>query len=169
MSPAEPFPLQIPGDARRAFCSDDATRRFARVARLERGSHVLVLGCGSDERAVLTLVQDVGCTVVAADSDEAALGALRQKLAPYELGDRVEFQRVDPLALNFPPGAFEAILIPSRVQFPLTTALRSLRSLLAMQGRLGLVYPARVGRKVPQAVLDFWAKRLGEWGLLDEP
>jgi SAM-dependent methyltransferase len=161
MSPAEPFPLYFPGDARRAFSSDDATRRFARVAQLEPGAHVLVLGCGAAEAPVLTLVQEAGCTVVAADTDEAALASLRQKLAPLGLGDKVELKRVELGALDFPPGAFEAILIPGRVLYPLPTALRSLRSLLAIQGRLGLVYPARVGRQTPQSVLDFWQKRLG--------
>jgi SAM-dependent methyltransferase len=161
MSPAEPFPLYIPGDARRAFSSEDATRRFARVAQLERGAHVLVLGCGSDAAPVLTLAKDLDCTVVAADADEAALAVLREKLAPHGLGDKVELERVDPLALHFPPGAFEAILIPGRVLYPLSAALRSLRSLLAVQGRLGLVYPARVGRQAPPAVLGFWQNRLG--------
>lgn len=161
MSSAEPFPLYIPGDARRAFSSEDATRRFARVAQLEHGAHVLVLGCGSDAGPVLTLVRELGCTVVAADADEAALAALREKLAPLGLGDKVEVQRVDPNALNFPPGAFEAILIPGRVFYPLSTALRSLRALLAVQGRLGLLYPSRVGRQAPPAVLGFWQNRLG--------
>ena len=122
---------------------------------------MLVLGCGADEGPVLTLVRELGCTVVAADADEAALAALREKLAPHGLGDKVEVQRVDPNALHFPPGAFEAILIPGRVLFSLSVALRTLRSLLAVQGRLGLLYPARVGRQAPPAVLGFWQNRLG--------
>ncbi len=161
MSSAEPFPLYFPGDARRAFSSDDATRRFVRVAQLEPGAHVLVLGCGAAEGPLLTLVQEAGCTVVAADTDEEALASLRHKLAPMGLGDKVEVKRVELGALDFPPGAFEAILIPGRVLYPLPTALRSLRSLLAIQGRLGLVYPARVGRQAPEGVLEFWKKRLG--------
>lgn len=161
MSSAEPFPLYHPGDARRAFGSDDATRRFARVAQLEAGAHVLLLGCGADAGPVWTLVRELGCTVVAADTDEAQLAALREKLAPHGLGDKVEVRRVELDALNFPPGAFEAILVSGRVLYPLTTALRSLRALLAMQGRIGLLYPARVGRQAPAPVLEFWRKRLG--------
>ncbi len=74
MSPAGPFPLYYPGDARRAFGSDEATRRFARVAQLEPGSRVLVLGCGPNTAAVL-LARDLGCSVVAADTEEANLTA----------------------------------------------------------------------------------------------
>lgn len=161
MSPAEPFPLYHPGDARRAFCSDDATRRFARVAQLEPGAHVLLLGCGSEAGPVWTLVRELGCTVVAADPDEAQLTALREKLAPHGLGDKVELRRMELDALNFPPGAFEAILASGRVLYPLTTALRTLRPLLAVHGRLGLLYPARVGRQAPAPVLEFWHQRLG--------
>lgn len=159
MNPAEPFPLYIPGEARRAFRSDDATRRFARVAQLEPGAHVLVLG--ADAGPVLTLVRELGCTLVVADAEEAPLAALREQLTPEELGDKVELRRVDLNALHFPPGAFEAILIPGRVLSPLTQSLSSLRALLAVQGRIGLVYPARVGRQAPPEVLGFWQNRLG--------
>ncbi|XXF75291.1 methyltransferase domain-containing protein [Myxococcaceae bacterium GXIMD 01537] len=161
MSPAEPFPLYFPGDARRAFSSEEATRRFVRVAQLEQGAHVLVLACGTDDASVATLIQERGCSVVVADPDEAALSSLRQKLAARGLADRVEMKRVDLGALAFPPGAFEAILVPGPVLYPLPTALRTLRALLGMQGRVGLVYPARVGRRAEAPVLDFWKRRLG--------
>ncbi|MFP2905360.1 SAM-dependent methyltransferase, partial [Pyxidicoccus sp. 3LFB2] len=60
MSPAEPFPLFHPAGVRRAFASDDSTRRFAKVAQLEPGSRVLVLGCGPDGHAALLLARELG-------------------------------------------------------------------------------------------------------------
>jgi SAM-dependent methyltransferase len=144
MSPAGPFPLYYPGDARRAFGSDEATRRFARVAQLEPGSRVLVLGCGPNTAAVL-LARDMGCSVVAADTEDANL-----------TGVRVDLDR-----LSFPENEFDGVLVQGRVYFPLEASLKSLRRFLAPQGRLGLTYPAKVGRFTAKSALEFWEKRLG--------
>ncbi len=159
MSPAGPFPLYYPGDARRAFSSDEATRRFARVAQLEPGSRVLVLGCGHGNASIL-LARDLGCSVVAADPEEAPLVPLRERVRALGLADRVETRRVDLERLGFPDEEFDAILIQGRVFYPLATALSSLRRLLARRGRIGLTFPARVGRYTPKAVLEFWEQRL---------
>jgi SAM-dependent methyltransferase len=165
MSSAGPFPLYFPGDARRAFGSDEATRRFARVAQLEPGSRVLVLGCGPNTAAVL-LARDMGCSVVAADTEDANLTAVRERVRALGLGDRVETRRVDLDRLSFPEGEFDAVLVQGRVYFPLETALKSLRRFLAPQGRIGLTYPARVGRYTAKSALEFWEKRLGAAPLL---
>ena len=142
MSPAGPFPLYYPADARRAFGSDEATRRFARVAQLEPGSRVLVLGCGPVASPVL-------------------LAPVRERVRALGLGDRVETRRVDLDRLGFPDGEFDAILTQGRVFYPLHTALTGLRRMLARRGRLGMTFPARVGRFTAKTALDFWEKRLG--------
>jgi SAM-dependent methyltransferase len=160
MSSAGPFPLYYPGDARRAFGSDEATRRFARVAQLEPGSRVLVLGVGPNTAAVL-LARDMGCSVVAADTEDALLAGVRERVRALGLGDRVETRRVDLDRLSFPEGEFDAVLVQGRVFFPLEKTLQSLRRFLAPQGRIGLTFPARVGRFTAKAVLEFWEKRLG--------
>jgi SAM-dependent methyltransferase len=165
MSQAGPFPLYYPGDARRAFGSDEATRRFARVAQLDPGSRVLVLGCGPNN-APLLLARDLGCSIVAADTEDALLASVRERVRALGLGDRVETRRVELNRLGFPEGEFDAILIQGRVFYPLPTALSSLRRLLAKRGRIGLTFPARVGRYPAKSALEFWEDRLGAQPLL---
>ncbi len=161
MSPPEPFPLYHPADVRRAFSSDDATRRFAKVAQLEPGSRVLVLGCGPDGNAAVLLAQELGCSVVAADTDEALLGPVRERVRVKGLADQIEVQRVSLDALgSLPEGAFHGILIQGRVLYPLKATLANLRGLLARRGRLGFTFPSRVGRFAPKATLDFWERRV---------
>jgi cyclopropane fatty-acyl-phospholipid synthase-like methyltransferase len=160
MSPAGPFPLYYPADARRAFASDEATRRFARVSQLEPGSRVLVLGCGPINAPIL-LARDLGCSVVAADIDDALLAHVRERVRALGLGDRVEVRRVDLDRLGFPDGEFDAILVQGRVFYPLGTSLTMLRRMLAKRGRLGMTFPARVGRFTTKSALDFWEKRIG--------
>jgi SAM-dependent methyltransferase len=166
MSPAEPFPLYHPAQVRRAFGSDDATRRFAKVAQLEPGSRVLVLGCGPDGGAALLLARELGCSVLAADPDEAVLAPLRERVKAQGLADRLEVRRVALDALGLPEGGFNAILLQGQVLYPLRSLLAGMRPLLARRGRLGLTFPARVGRFAPKATLDFWERRLGSALLL---
>jgi cyclopropane fatty-acyl-phospholipid synthase-like methyltransferase len=162
MSPAEPFPLYFPGDARRPFGTEAATRRFARVAQLEEGGRVLELGCGPMGQGGVVLAQEFGCSVVLADSDELVLGQLRERVNALALHGRVEVRRVDLARPAFREGEFDAILCQGRVLMALPDALSVLRPLLAHQGRLGLTYPVRVGRVTPRAVLEFWERRLGD-------
>ncbi|QSQ27046.1 methyltransferase domain-containing protein [Pyxidicoccus parkwayensis] len=161
MSPPEPFPLFHPAGVRRAFGSDESTRRFAKVAQLEPGARVLVLGCGPDCGAALLLVKELGCSVVAADTDDYLLAALRERVKSQGLGDRLEVRRVSLDALGLPEGSFNAILIQGHVLYPLRNTLTGMRPLLAKRGRLGMTFPARVGRFAPKAALDFWERRVG--------
>jgi len=161
MSPAEPFPLYHPADARRAFGSDDVTRRFAKVAQLEPGSNVLVLGCGADGAAALLLARELGCSVVAADADADVVAAVRERVRNQGLADRIETRGVDLDSLGLPEGAFHAILVQGRVLYPLRDSLARLRGLLAKRGRVGLTFPARVVRVLPKAAQAFWERRVG--------
>ncbi len=160
MSPPEPFPLYHPADVRRAFSSDDATRRFAKVAQLEPGSRVLVLGAGPDAGAALLLAREMGCSVVVADTDDAVLNPVRERVRAQGLAEQVEVQRVALDALGLPDSAFDGILIQGRVLYPLKATLAKMRGLLAKRGRLGFTFPARVGRFAPKATLDFWERRV---------
>ncbi|OJH33998.1 SAM-dependent methyltransferase [Cystobacter ferrugineus] len=161
MSVAEPFPLYFPGDARRPFNSELATRRFAKVAQLEEGGRVLDLGCGPSLLAGVVLAQEFGCSVVAADWDEGLLARMRDRVHALALDGRVEVRRVDLRQLSFREGEFDAILCQGPIVMTLPDTLRTLRPFLAHQGRLGLTYPVRVGRVTPRAVLEFWERRLG--------
>jgi cyclopropane fatty-acyl-phospholipid synthase-like methyltransferase len=166
MSPAEPFPLYFPGDARRPFSSEIATRRFAKVAQLEEGGRVLELGCGPSGLASVVLAQEFGCSVVAADSDETLLIHMRDRVRSLGLDGRVDVRRVDLRKPAFREGEFDAILCQGRVLMGLDEALRTLRPLLAHKGRLGMTFPVRVGRVTPRAVVEFWERRLGATLLL---
>ena len=131
MSPAEPFPLYFPGDARRPFGSEAATRRFARVAQLEEGGRVLDLGCGPLGLGGVVLAQEFGCSVVFADSDEAAVSQMRERVHALALDGRVDVRRVDLARPAFREGEFDAILCQGRVLMALPDALSVLRPLLA--------------------------------------
>jgi SAM-dependent methyltransferase len=135
------------------------------VAQLEPGSRVLVLGSGPNTAAVL-LARDLGCSVVVADPEDAQLVAVRERVRALSLGDRVETRRVDLERLSLPEGEFDAVLVQGRVFFPLDTSLQLLRRLLAPQGRIGLTFPARVGRYTAKSALEFWEARLGAPPLL---
>jgi SAM-dependent methyltransferase len=161
MSPAESFPLYHPAGVQRAFSSDEATRRFAKVAQLVPGSRVLVLGCGTDGRAALLLADELGCSVLAADTDEAVLKLLGERIRAEGLEDRLETRKVALDSLDLPEAGFNGILIQGHVLYSLQATLALMRPLLAKRGRLGFTYPARVGRYGPKAVLDFWEKRTG--------
>ncbi|MCP3167066.1 SAM-dependent methyltransferase [Myxococcus qinghaiensis] len=161
MSPADSFPLYHPADARRAFSSDDVTRRFAKVAQLEPGARVLVLGCGADGAAALLLAREMGCSVVAADMDEALVSSFRERVRNLGLTDRIDVRGVALDSLGLPDGAFDAILVQGRVLYTLRGTLSALRPLLARRGRLGMTFPARVGRFLPKAAAELWERRLG--------
>jgi SAM-dependent methyltransferase len=161
MSVAEPFPLYFPGDARRPFGTEVATRRFAKVAQLEEGGRVLELGCGPSSFAGVVLAQEFGCSVVAADWNEAMLSRMRERVHSLALDGRIEVRRIELRQLTFREGEFDAILCQGVVLMALSDALRSLRPFLATHGRLGITYPVRVGRVTPRAVLEFWERRLG--------
>lgn len=161
MSSAEPFPLYFPGDVRRPFGSEAATRRFAKVAQLEEGGRVLDLGGGPAGVAGIVLAQEFGCSVVSAHWDEALLARMRERVRTLALEGRVEVRPVDLSALVFREGEFDAILCQGPIVMALPDALRALRPFLAHRGRLGITYPVRVGRVTPRAVIDFWERRLG--------
>lgn len=161
MSPAEPFPLFHPGDARRAFENDDVVRRVAHVSNLASGSRVLDLACGRGA-ASMVLARELGCEVVAADADEKAIAQLTERVKSYALSDRIAVRRVEFNRLPFGDGEFDFILMQGRVVLPLAVAARVLRRHLAPRGRICLTYPAKVGRFPSKAALDFWEKRLGE-------
>jgi len=161
MPSAEAFPLYYPPSARRAFESDDITRRFANVATLATGSRVLELLAGRGSASIL-LAREYGCEVVAVDPEEAVASALVERVRSLSLQDRISVKRLEGGRLDLPPGAFDAIVIQGRVPGRLEECVPQYRPLLSTNGRLMMTYPARVGRFPQQHALDFWEMRLGE-------
>lgn len=162
MISAEPFPLFHPSDARCAFERDEVTRRFAQLVNLASGSRVLELACGRRGSAGLLIARDLGCDVVAADTDEKELALLQARIKSQALTDRVTVRKVDYGRLPFGDGEFDGILVQGKVILSLDQAVRTLRRYLAARGRLCLTYPAKIGRYPSRVALDFWEKRLGE-------
>ncbi|HZN92837.1 MAG TPA: methyltransferase domain-containing protein [Myxococcales bacterium] len=161
MPSAEAFPLYYPPNARRAFESDDITRRFATVATLTSGSRVLEVMAGRGSASVV-LAKELGCEVLAVDADEAVVAALVERVKTLSLQDRIAVRRMDPARPDVPPGEFDAIVVQGRVVGPLEGCARTYRPFLATNGRLMLTYPAKVGRFPQRHALEFWEKRLGE-------
>ena len=164
MSSAEAFPF-LSHDARRAFGADDYARRIARIADWTQGGRILELG-GAGGSTGLALARDCGCSVVVVDQDEAALGALRERVRALGLTERVDVRQAPFDALPFGDGEFNGVVVQGRVPFKAEDAAQRLRRLLGPSGKLVLSYPVRVGRHPARPLLDLWEKRLGEALLL---
>lgn len=164
MSSAEAFPF-LSADARRAFGSEEYSRRIARIAAWTQGAKVLEVGAGGSN-AGLVLARDYGCSVTAVDSDEAAVGALREKVRALGLTERVEVRHAAYDQLPFDAGSFDGVVVQGRFPFKAEDAVKRFRALLAPSGKLVLSYPVRVGRHPNKALLDVWERRLGEALLL---
>jgi hypothetical protein len=163
MTPAELLPLYLPDPVRAPFCLEGVTHRFAKVARLEAGHRVLDLGAGPLGLGGLLLAREYGCSVVVGAAGEPAqLSALHGQVKALGLEGRVELRPLDPASPALPLGELRAILLQGRMLYPLSELLTRLRPLLSMDGRVGVTYPVRVGRHVPEAVLERWQQRLGE-------
>ncbi len=154
MSPDEPLPHALLPGARQAFASDEATRRFAKVARLERGSRVLLLG--DVEAATLLLAGEYGCHVVAADEDADLLARLEAAARAQGLEGQVETLSLVAALSQGAPGGFQGVLVRGPRVYATQAAARRLRARLGPDGRLALVALARVGRAPDAAELERW-------------
>jgi SAM-dependent methyltransferase len=161
MAHAEAFPAFYPLEARRPFGYDEAVRRMAKVARFSAGCRLLHLGCGTGATAV-ALARETGCSVLAADSDAAAMEKVQERVKTANLSERVQARVVDYKKLPFAEGDFEGIVLDGRLPMRLTAAVTQLRRLLAPKGRLCIVYPVKVGREQVPTLVQFWERRLGE-------
>ncbi|HET9450025.1 MAG TPA: SAM-dependent methyltransferase, partial [Aggregicoccus sp.] len=171
MSPDEPLPHALLPGARQAFASEDATRRFAKVARLEPGSRVLLLG--DVEAAALLLARDYDCHVVAADVDAEALARLRTQAGAQGLAEQVETLPLEEALNGGGPSDFQAVLVRGPRVYRTREAAERLRARLGRDGRLGLIAVTRVGRAPEEAELARWealqgAPLLPPLGLLSE-
>jgi hypothetical protein len=169
MSPDEPLPHALLPGARQAFASEEAARRFAKVARLEHGARVLLVG--DVEAAALLLAGEYGCHVVAADEDPEVLARLTAAASAQGLEGQVETLSLDAALSQDAPEGFQGVLVRGPRVYATQAAARRLRARLGPDGRLGLVALARVGRAPDAAELERWealqgAPLLGPLGLL---
>ena len=159
--PSEHLPLYLPSDARRAFGTEEFTRRIAKISHWTGGSRILEMACGPGFASIF-LAREFGCNVTAVDSDDKSLEQLRERVKAHSLADRVDVKQADLNHLPFSDGEFDGIVLQGRVLMPLAVAVKSLRRYLAPKGRLMLTYPVKVGRHQNKLALDFWEKKLGE-------
>jgi ubiquinone/menaquinone biosynthesis C-methylase UbiE len=161
MAHADAFPAFYPLEARRPFGHDEAVRRMAKIARFSAGCRLLHLGCGSGATTVM-LAHETGCSILAADSDAAAVEKLQERVRTSNLGERVQHRVVDFKKLPFPDAEFDGIVLDGGLPMRLSAAMTQLRRLLAPKGRLCIVYPVKVGREQAASVVQFWERRLAE-------
>lgn len=157
---AASFPLYVPTDLRRAFSSDSSLRRVAKTAHWGADSKILDLSGGA---TCMFLAKELGCSVVVADVDSAAIEALKERVASKSLSDRIAITMLASWdKLPFGEEEFDGIVVVGRVMMPLEKAASTYRPMLAPKGRLVMTYPARVGRVSDKKSLAFWEERLGE-------
>jgi len=159
MSLDEQAPLFFSGDARLGL-TRQSLRRMALTARLGSGSKVLDLGCGSGGASLL-LARDFGCSVVAADDDNSALETLGRRLRSESLNSRVEPLKIDFAQLTFADGEFNLVLAPGKNVYSFSEAATKLRRYVALQGRLLICHPVRVGQHIAPPLAEYWQRKLG--------
>lgn len=160
MSSAGNFPLLFPPEAKSPFIDGSAARQLLRIARLASGARVLEVGAAGS-RVGFALAEQAECIVTLAESDAAGVAALEAAIAASKL-EGLSATRVDPLAPQLPPDAFDVILLQPRGLMPLASALEVYRPILRRSGRLVFTWPTRVGRFPGAPSLSWWEQRLGE-------
>ena len=161
MSLAGPQPHFSSALARRAFSSEHALRRFAKVAQLRPEARVLEVA-GGNPAATLFLARELRCSVLALELNDAQVAVARDKVNALGLAARVEVRKLEPGGLAQVGGGFDAVLVHAPVGLVGAALVRAARALLARNGRLGFVHPVRVGRLADAPVLAGWRVRLGE-------
>jgi hypothetical protein len=156
----EPRPLRI-RELRRPFSSEAALLRLARQLELTDQTRLLEVGGGLDGWAI-PLAQAVGCPAVIAETDEAVLEALGERVRASGVGQKVELRRVAPDRLPFEEGAFDAVIGHTGPKLPARTAAQRLAAPVGFDGHLALLAVTQVGRNTPAQVLNFWGDRVGE-------
>lgn len=146
-------------DGRRAPGDDELTRRIGRHCTLGPDARVLDLGAGTGAMALL-LAREHGCHVTCIDADAAALEKLKAAADADGLGAQIETQVAErPWTPAFEDGAFDAVVVEAGLGFlspSFIEAVRSVRRLLATDGKLAVLSRARVGRNLPEDVVRFY-------------
>lgn len=70
---------------------------------------VLEVACNMGTTAI-QIAQQFGCKVIGVDLDEAALEKARQAIAENDLGDLIEVQRANAMALPFADNSFDIVI-----------------------------------------------------------
>jgi hypothetical protein len=156
---AETFPFYLPPEAKRLYTSDGVVRRVALTAHWSNQVKVVELAA---TQGGISLAKEIDCEVTLADTDDAVLRTLDERVKAGGLTKQVHTQKVPGYAsLPFEEGSLDGILVLGRLLMGLNDAAAKLRPYLALRGRLVLTWPVKVGLRPAKASLDFWEKRLG--------
>src|SRR4051794_33957446 len=122
---AETFPFYLPPETKKLYTSDGVVRRIALTAHWSNQVKVVEL-CGS--LAGLALAKELGCEVTLADTDDAVLRGLEERVKAVGLTKQVHTQKVPSYtALPFEDGSQDGVLMLGRILMPLQDAAVKLR------------------------------------------
>jgi hypothetical protein len=156
---AETFPFYLPPEAKRLYTSDGVVRRVSLTAHWSNQVKVTEL---SGTLAGVALAKELDCEVTLADTDDAVLRGLDERVKAAGMSKLVHTQKLSSYTtLPFEEGSQDGILVLGRLLMPLEEAASKLRKYLALRGRLVFTWPVRVGLRPAKASLDFWEKRIG--------
>jgi hypothetical protein len=158
MAREEPLDM-TPLDAQRPFARQEVFERIARTAHLETGAKVLELAAGVNSGG-LWLASALGCVSMVLAADEGVAGALKKEGAA--LGSRLSVQTGGLSSAGLPAGSFDAILVFPRRFAPVKELVELARPLLALNGRLCITYPVKVGIRAHPDQMAFWERELKE-------
>jgi ubiquinone/menaquinone biosynthesis C-methylase UbiE len=149
--------------ASRAAFLAPSTARMLRLARLAPGHHVLVVGAGTGEEALLAAAR-VGAAgqVVATDVSAAMIAEAKRSVAAARVAN-VRCLVMDAQDLKFRAGAFDAVIARNSLMFipDLSLALSEMNRVLKPDGRIAATVWAAARRNPRMLSLLDAARALG--------
>jgi SAM-dependent methyltransferase len=143
-----------------ALLSEAMLRRVGRLCGLGPRTRLLTLGFDGGP-APAFLAEEFGAKVVAADADDEAVLRQRNAIREHGADERVSTRRVDYERPPFGDQEFEAILVDA-LAMRLDAAARVLRRHLALNGRLCVTHPVRIGRYPNPSMVRMWEQKIRE-------
>lgn len=147
------------------------TRKVADSLGLRAGEHLLDVGCGPGDPAIL-IARETGARITGIAISNTEIEKARKRANSSGLNGQVRFEQGDYMSLSFPDGTFDAVMaIESLLSAPdLGYVLREFNRVLRPGGRVSLCHCTREDEMSPDQLAQFNASNmahqlptLGEW------
>lgn len=94
----------------------EATKELIALCRIDRGKHVLDVGCGAGATPIY-LARKLGCNVVGVDLAEGMIARSNERAMREGVADKVEFKVADAQGLPFENDLFDVVIAESVTTF----------------------------------------------------
>lgn len=93
-----------------------STKQMYRMANLQKGMHVLDIGCGVGTTAI-EIAKKFGCYVTASDIDQNMLDKAVENVKRAGLSDKIEIVKADIQQMPFETNKFDAVIVEAVTMF----------------------------------------------------